>query len=296
MWAPTQKIMNQARSTPRGSSFGICRQWSAAGASEVSLQQFLSAAKTVADCRYRHSQTDPNSSREGGSSGCIIAGEDPDAEEAIVAARKFPGLKGMDLAKLVTTRHYPMEPRLTWPPATSHLFEATLHHHVVAYDFGIKRNYPAALADRSARITVVPATAKADEIDRARQTACFFPTDLVIPSPAPTRSPRSRSFIDRPGPDVWYLPGPPVIGLSQRRQDREDEVRPSWGQPPGRELDSGRVLITSQNHGFAVAEDSLGDNIRPRIVIVRSAAARTRANRCPGVRFSRAPGGQPGAP
>src|SRR5690606_2053457 len=132
---------------------------------ESSLQEFLQRAKTVAIAEIDTRKLTRIIRDKGAQAGCIMTGADADPAEAVRAARKFPGLKGMDLARLVSTKQaYQWNQGSIWPQRQTVYTKRVATFHVVACDFGIKRNILRLLADQDCRMTVVPATTTADEV------------------------------------------------------------------------------------------------------------------------------------
>jgi carbamoyl-phosphate synthase small subunit len=232
---------------------------------EGSLQQFLSRAKTVAIADIDTRKLTRILRDKGAQGGCIIAGEDPVAEEAIAAARKFPGLKGMDLAKLVTTRDkYQWNQGLIWPPRERVYSKRLASHHVVAYDFGIKRNILRLLAEQDCRITVVPATTSASEVLALEPDGVFLSNGPGDPEPCDYAIAAIEEILESSEVPVFGIClGHQLLALASGAKTEKMKFGHHGANHPVQELDSGRVLITSQNHGFAVDPDSLGANIRP---------------------------------
>ncbi|MEE8306897.1 MAG: glutamine-hydrolyzing carbamoyl-phosphate synthase small subunit [Gammaproteobacteria bacterium] len=230
-----------------------------------SLQQFLIRAKTVAIADIDTRKLTRLLRDKGAQAGCIIAGEHPVAEEAIAAARKFPGLKGMDLAKLVTTRDtYQWNQGLIWPPRERVYSKRLASHHVVAYDFGIKRNILRLLAEQDCRITVVPATTSASEVLALEPDGVFLSNGPGDPEPCDYAIAAIEEILESSEVPVFGIClGHQLLALASGAKTEKMKFGHHGANHPVQELDTGRVLITSQNHGFAVDPDSLGDNIRP---------------------------------
>lgn len=172
---------------------------------------------------------------KGAQNGCIIAADSPDAALALAKAQGFPGLKGMDLAKEVTTQEAYSWQQGSWtlegdlPEAKT---AAELPFHVVAYDYGAKRNILRMLVDRGCRLTVVPAQTPADEVLKMNPDGIFLSNGPGDPEPCD----RHRCHQTVPGnrhSGVRHLPGPPAAGAGQRGENHEDEARPPRRQPPG---------------------------------------------------------------
>ena len=232
---------------------------------EGGLQQFLRRAKTVAIADIDTRKLTRILRDKGAQAGCIIAGEEPVAEEAIAAARKFPGLKGMDLAKLVTTRDaYQWNQGLIWPSRDRAYSKRLASHHVVAYDFGIKRNILRLLAEQDCRITVVPATTSAEEVLGLDPDGVFLSNGPGDPEPCDYAITAIGKILGSSEVPVFGIClGHQLLALASGAKTLKMKFGHHGANHPVQELDSGRVMITSQNHGFAVDPDSLGDNLRP---------------------------------
>lgn len=200
---------------------------------------------------------------KGAQDGCIVAGGDIDIDRALAAAREFPGLKGMDLARAVTTAE-----RYTWTEGAWHFGNgfpdrsANQGFRVVAYDFGIKRNILRLLAERDCRITVVPATTPADEVLAEQPDGVFLSNGPGDPEPCDYAIEAARTFIERGIPLFGICLGHQILGLAAGASTVKMKFGHHGANHPVRDTASGRVMITSQNHGFAVDESTLPDNVK----------------------------------
>jgi carbamoyl-phosphate synthase small subunit len=203
--------------------------------------------------------------RDGGAQGgCIVAGKNPNAQEAIAAARKFPGLKGMDLAKLVSTKQaYQWNQRSIWPARQTVYTKRIAPYHVVAYDFGIKRNIMRLLSDRDCRLTVVPAQTSAEEVLSLQPNGVFLSNGPGDPEPCDYAIEAIRTLLEKRIPIFGICLGHQLLGLASGASTVKMKFGHHGANHPVQELDSGRVFITSQNHGFAVDEATLPPNVRP---------------------------------
>ena len=203
---------------------------------------------------------------KGAQSGCLQAGDGLDEAEALQAAREFPGLAGMDLAREVTTAE-----RYTWTsgPWSRELGQGaplapddpTLKFHVVAYDYGIKRNSLRMLADRGCRITVVPARTPAAEVLALRPDGVFLSNGPGDPEPCDYAIAAIRTLLDAGVPLFGICLGHQLLGLACGARTVKMKFGHHGANHPVQDLDTGMVMISSQNHGFAVDEATLPANV-----------------------------------
>lgn len=202
--------------------------------------------------------------REGGAQGgCLMAGE-VDEAHALSEARKFPGLAGMDLAKEVSTQA-PYEWREgTW--ALGHGFRAAPagEHRVVAYDFGVKRNILRLLAERGAQVTVVPAQTPARDVLAMKPDGVFLSNGPGDPEPCDYAIKAVREILDATRVPVFGIClGHQIMGLASGAKTLKMKFGHHGANHPVKDLDTGQVVITSQNHGFAVDPAGLPATLRP---------------------------------
>lgn len=201
---------------------------------------------------------------KGALNGCIQAG-DVDEASALAAAREFPGIKGMDLAREVTTRN-----RYEWLEGTWQLGEEpkqvdpdTADYHVVAYDFGMKQNILRMLADRGCRVTVVPAETTVDEVMELKPDGIFLSNGPGDPEPCTYAIETIRDFCERKVPLFGICLGHQLLGIASGGKTIKMKFGHHGANHPIRHEASKRVMISSQNHGFAVDEDSLPETLTP---------------------------------
>lgn len=200
---------------------------------------------------------------KGAQRGCLMAGPAPDAGQAQAAAKAFPGLQGMDLAKEVTADSaYPWTEG-AWRLGLGYTAPEQGRCHVVAYDFGIKRNILRLLADRGCRITVLPAMTPAEEALALQPDGIFLSNGPGDPEPCDYAIRAIRTFLDRRIPLFGICLGHQLLGLATGARTVKMKFGHHGANHPVQELATGRVLITSQNHGFAVDETSLPAHVRP---------------------------------
>lgn len=204
---------------------------------------------------------------KGALGGCIMAGEQIDEQAAIAAARGFAGLKGMDLAKEVTT-HEPYEwAQGSWTlvdglPDAPHPIEEKLPFHVVAYDYGVKRNILRMLVDRGCRLTVVPAQTPAAEVRKLNPDGLFLSNGPGDPEPCDYAITAIRDLLADGIPTFGICLGHQLLALASGARTVKMKFGHHGANHPVQDLDSGMVMITSQNHGFAVDEQTLPDQLR----------------------------------
>jgi carbamoyl-phosphate synthase small subunit len=204
---------------------------------------------------------------KGAQNGCLMAG-DIDMENALVRAKAFPGLAGMDLAKIVSTdKAYEWtEGRWQWGKdgSSGHRRIENSRFHVVAYDYGIKRNILRMLAERGARVTVVPAQFSAREVLRMKPDGVFLSNGPGDPEPCDYAIEAIGEILDATRIPVFGIClGHQLMGLASGAKTLKMKFGHHGANHPVKDLDSGRVVITSQNHGFAVDPESLSANLRP---------------------------------
>lgn len=199
---------------------------------------------------------------QGAQNGCIVAGDTIDEAAALAAAREFPGLKGMDLAKVVSVGESYDYTTGSWQLETNR--ETTLtdeRFHVVAYDFGVKRNILRMLVDRGCRVTVVPAQTPAADVLALEPDGVFLSNGPGDPEPCEYAIAASREFIRRKLPLFGICLGHQILGLASGARTLKMKFGHHGANHPVQDIETGRVLITSQNHGFAVDEATLPPNV-----------------------------------
>ena len=204
---------------------------------------------------------------KGAQNGCIVAGEHIDAEAALAAARAFPGLNGMDLAKEVCTQTAYAWAQGSWTlegglPAAQTPIEEKLPHHVVAFDYGVKHNILRMLVDRGCRITVVPAQTSADEVLKMKPDGVFLSNGPGDPAPCDYAIEAIKTLADSGVPIFGICLGHQLLSLASGARTLKMKFGHHGANHPVQDLDSGMVMITSQNHGFAVDEATLPTNLR----------------------------------
>lgn len=201
---------------------------------------------------------------KGAQAGCILAGSELDEARALAEAKAFPGLKGMDLAKEVTTREPYAWREGSWALGQGHSqpAESELPYHVVAYDYGVKRNILRMLVDRGCRLTVVPAQTPAAEVLAMKPDGIFLSNGPGDPEPCDYAISAIKTFLETDIPVFGICLGHQLLGLASGAKTVKMALGHHGANHPVKDLDKGVVMITSQNHGFAVDEASLPDNLR----------------------------------
>jgi len=199
---------------------------------------------------------------KGSQSGCIVAGARVSEKKALEQARAFPGLVGMDLAQVVSTAKPYAWTRGSWEiGSNAERVREGGAYHVVAYDFGVKWNILRLLADRGCRVTVVPAKTTAAAVMKLKPDGVFLSNGPGDPEPCKYAIKATREFIAQKTPLFGICLGHQIIGLAVGGRTLKMKFGHHGANHPVQDLDSGRVMITSQNHGFAVDESSLPGNV-----------------------------------
>jgi carbamoyl-phosphate synthase small subunit len=198
---------------------------------------------------------------KGAQEGCIMAGK-VDEKAALKAAQAFPGLKGMDLAKVVScAKNYGWD-ETTWTLGKGYGRLAGPKFKVVAYDYGVKRNILRMLAARGCDLTVVPAQTPAKEVLALKPDGVFLSNGPGDPEPCDYAITAIRELLEASVPLFGICLGHQLMGLASGAQTIKMKFGHHGANHPVQDLDSGRVMITSQNHGFAVDAKTLPENCR----------------------------------
>jgi carbamoyl-phosphate synthase small subunit len=233
---------------------------------EEPLNTFLARHQIVAIADIDTRKLTRRLRERGALNGCIMAGKDIDEAEAIARARAFPGLKGMDLAKSVTT-----SVPYNWSEGSWHLRkdfassskEVEGRFHVAVYDFGVKRNTLRMLVDRSCRVTVVPAKTSAKEVLALSPDGILLSNGPGDPEPCDYAIAAIQEFLARCIPLFGICLGHQLLALASGATTVKMKFGHHGANHPVRSLATGEVIITSQNHGFAVNERTLPECLQP---------------------------------
>ncbi|HYS58151.1 MAG TPA: glutamine-hydrolyzing carbamoyl-phosphate synthase small subunit, partial [Burkholderiales bacterium] len=226
-----------------------------------SLSDFLVADKVVAIAGIDTRRLTRILREKGAQNGAVLAGSD-DADEALEAARAFPGLAGMDLARVVTTAKSYEWSEGGWRIGGGFGKGADVRFHVVAYDYGIKRNILRMLVERGCRVTVLPAQTAAAEALALKPDGVFLSNGPGDPEPCDYAIGAIREIIDTGIPTFGICLGHQLMGLASGARTVKMKFGHHGANHPVKDLESGTVVITSQNHGFAVDPDTLPANLK----------------------------------
>jgi carbamoyl-phosphate synthase small subunit len=231
--------------------------------SSITLPDYLERNRVVAIAGIDTRKLTRILREKGAQSGCIMTGENIDANAAVHAARRFPGLQGMDLAKVVSTRErYQWNDGTIWRVGSRPTLRPQQRLHVVAYDFGIKRNILRLLADSGCRMTVVPAQTPASEALALNPDGIFLSNGPGDPEPCTYAIAAIREFLNTDLPVFGICLGHQLLGLAAGARTLKMKFGHHGANHPVQDLLTKRVMITSQNHGFAIDPDSLPANVR----------------------------------
>ncbi len=237
--------------------------------STMTLSEYLVKEGTVAIAGIDTRQLTRLLRSKGAQNGCIMAlakGEEVTRlakDKAIVAARSAPSMAGLDLAKVVSVKQAYEWTQTEWKLGSGYGVQSTPKFHVVAFDFGIKKNILRMMAERGARITVVPAQTLAVDVLKLNPDGIFLANGPGDPEPCDYAIAAVAELIETGIPTFGICLGHQIMALASGAKTFKMKFGHHGANHPVKDLDSGRVSITSQNHGFAVDEKSLPANLRP---------------------------------
>ncbi|MCE7556250.1 glutamine-hydrolyzing carbamoyl-phosphate synthase small subunit [Aliivibrio fischeri] len=233
--------------------------------SEQTLSEYLKSQNIVGIADIDTRKLTRILREKGAQNGCIVAGTNLDEAFALAQAKKFPGLKGMDLAKEVTTSEAYQWKQGSWT-LTGGLPEekadSELPFHVVAYDFGAKRNILRMLVDRGCRLTVVPAQTSAEEVLAMNPDGVFLSNGPGDPAPCTYAIEATKVFLEKGLPIFGICLGHQILALASGAQTVKMKFGHHGANHPVKDLERDVVMITAQNHGFAADEETLPENLR----------------------------------
>ena len=231
--------------------------------STSSLSQFLIDSNTLGICDIDTRKLTRLIRTKGAQNGCVMAGDHIDRDAAIAQAREFEGLKGMDLAKVVSTKE-----AYAWTEGLFDLnkgseqpslnFDPPLE--VIAFDYGIKQNILRMLVERNCQVKVVPAQTRADQLDQ-NIDGVFLSNGPGDPEPCTYAIETIRELMQWQVPIFGICLGHQLLGLASGARTMKMKFGHHGANHPVRNLETGEIMITSQNHGFAVDEKSLPDDL-----------------------------------
>jgi carbamoyl-phosphate synthase small subunit len=230
--------------------------------SEQTLDAYLKAENIVAIADIDTRKLTRLLREKGAQAGCLMTGENPDADAAIAQARAFPGLAGMDLARVVTVAKPYEWTEGEWRLGKGHLPQQSAKFHVVAYDFGVKRNILRMLAERGCKLTVVPAQTNAADVLALKPDGVFLSNGPGDPEPCDYAIAAIRELLDTRLPTFGICLGHQLMGLAAGGRTLKMKFGHHGANHPVKDLESGQVMITSQNHGFAVDPATLPANVK----------------------------------
>ena len=234
---------------------------------EQSLSDYLKANQVVAIADIDTRQLTRVLREKGAQAGCIIsldAGADEQAltQQALQAAREFPGLAGMDLAKVVSVTQSYQFNQTEWDLSKGYGEQAQGDFHVVAFDYGVKRNILRMLVSRSCRVTVLPAQASAQQALDLNPDGVFLSNGPGDPEPCDYAIQAIKTIVDSGMPTFGICLGHQLLALASGAKTLKMKFGHHGANHPVQDLDDKRVFITSQNHGFAVDSNSLPKHLR----------------------------------
>lgn len=194
---------------------------------------------------------------KGAQNGCIIAGDDIDPEQAITAAKSFAGLKGMDIAKDVTTDQAYVWDQKVWSLKDGYSTQTQTRFKVVAYDFGVKHNILRILAELGCEVIVVPATTSAADVLAENPDGVFLSNGPGDPEPCDYAIEATKAIIESGTPIFGICLGHQILALASGASTEKMKFGHHGANHPVQDLLTKKVMITSQNHGFAVNEENL---------------------------------------
>lgn len=233
--------------------------------SQSSLSEYLQRNRLVALADVDTRRLTRILREKGAQNGCLMAGPDPDVDTAFKAARTFPGLKGMDLARVVTTPTAYLWDKHTWSltgeDSRVSLGNAGAPWRVFAYDYGVKRNILRILVDQGCEVRVVPAETPAEAILEQKPDGVFLSNGPGDPEPCAYAIDAIRTIVEAGVPTFGICLGHQLLGLASGGRTIKMKFGHHGANHPVQDLGTGRVMISSQNHGFAVDEESLPTNL-----------------------------------
>jgi len=263
--------------------------------SEKTLEEYLAENNVVAIADIDTRQLTRILRDKGAQRGCIMAGEQVDENTARRAMEQFPGLQGMDLAKEVTTSEPYQWTENIWKLGQGYGPAETAQKHVVAYDFGVKRNILRLLVNRGCRVTVVPAKTPAAEVLDMNPDGVFLSNGPGDPEPCVYAIESIKQILEQKIPLFGICLGHQLLALASGAKTVKMKFGHHGANHPVQHKDSGRVMISSQNHGFAVDESTLPENLRANYYSLFDGSLQgIERTDCPAMSFQGHPEASPG--
>jgi carbamoyl-phosphate synthase small subunit len=237
--------------------------------STMTLSQYLRAEGTVAIANIDTRALTRRLRTEGAQNGCIltlpvgVSISDAHRLEAVAMAQAAPSMSGLDLARVVSSTEPQAWTEAEWTLGKGYGEPPQARFHVVAYDFGVKRNILRMLASRGCRVTVVPAQTPASAVLELKPDGIFLSNGPGDPEPCDYAIAATRELVERGIPTFGICLGHQILALASGARTFKMKFGHHGANHPVKDLDTGRVSITSQNHGFAVDEKTLPAYLRP---------------------------------
>ena len=235
----------------------------------MTLSEYLLKEGTVAIANIDTRQLTRHLRTKGAQNGCILALSQGQSvsqaviDQAIAAAKGAPSMAGLDLAKVVSVKQAYEWTQTEWQLGSGYGVQTTPKFHVVAYDYGVKKNILRMMAERGARITVVPAQTPAADVLKLKPDGIFLSNGPGDPEPCDYAIEATRELIETGIPVFGICLGHQIMALACGAKTFKMQSSHHGANHPVKDLDTGRVSITSQNHGFAVDDKNLPANLRP---------------------------------
>jgi len=232
---------------------------------------------------------------KGALAGCLVSAPEIDLEDALREARAFPGLAGLDLARVVSRKASTNWNQTSWRLGAGYGTQEHARFHVVAYDFGIKHNILRMLADRACRLTVVPATTSAETVLELQPDGVFLSNGPGDPEPCDYAITAIRELLARRVPTFGICLGHQLLALASGARTHKMSHGHHGANHPVKDLRDGRVIITSQNHGFAVDSQGLPNCVAvTHVSLFDGTLQGLRRTDCPAFGFQGHPEASPG--
>lgn len=226
------------------------------------LQEFLQSQNVVAIAEIDTRKLTRILREKGVQSGCIMAGDNVNEDQALEAAKAFPGLSGMDLTKVVSCQKSYTWSEGEWSLGENHSIIENPQFHVAVFDFGIKSTMLRKLSQRGCDVTVLPAQTTAEEVLALQPDGVFLSNGPGDPQACDYAIATTRKLLDSNVPIFGICLGHQLLGLAIGARTIKMKFGHRGANHPVQDLASGKVIITSQNHGFAVDPDTLPENVR----------------------------------